>query len=138
MLPGGGIERGEAPSACVLRELWEEAGATPAGVASGAPLCLALSASPLQCKRSVTFPFMSLMGKLEDVYPETWRKRRWCPLAEVQASVEGSAVAAAVWGKALEVLGGCTEPAAIRRYLQSQAEAAAAAAPGDGSLCSLA
>ena len=128
VVPGGGVERGEAPRACALRELWEEAGAVPAQ----ARALLQLQAAPLLGKRSATHAFAGLLGRLEEEYPEgSQRQRQWWPLAAALGALEGSAVGAAVWGAAMEALGGSAAalpaPAAILARLSAPAAAAAAA-----------
>ncbi len=128
VVPGGGVERGEAPRACALRELWEEAGAVPAQPRA----LLQLQAAPLLGKRSATHAFAGLLGRLEEEYPESsQRQRQWWPLAQALGALEGSAVGAAVWGAAVEALGGSAAalpaPAVILARLSAPAAAAAAA-----------
>lgn len=106
VLPGGGVETNETPLFSALRELWEEGGARPSHtyIPSGSPgtpqpFIVQLTVEPVQVKKSSTTPFVTIVGALEEEYPERGeRKRAWFPLSGVAPAIQGSAVGEKIWG----------------------------------------
>ena len=100
------MEDGETPLFAALRELWEEGGCRPSlhstipgSPGAPQPFIVQLTAEPVQVKKSSTIPFVTLVGPLEEEYPEKGeRKRAWFPLAGVSPAIQGSAVGEKVWG----------------------------------------
>ena len=106
VFPGGGVESGESPSFTSIRELWEEAGASPISMAltDTNPFVASLSSEPLLNKKSTTLTFVTVADKLEEHYPEAGsRKRSWKRLSEVETCLEGSAVGLRLWSLVQEV-----------------------------------
>jgi 8-oxo-dGTP pyrophosphatase MutT (NUDIX family) len=142
VVPGGGVEPGEAPAACAARELLEEAGARPAAGAPLAPVGEVRAGAPAKAPtRTAAFVARAAAGApLEEAYLEAGRRgRAWTPLAEARAALADSPAGAAVLAAALGALGladadlgdaprcAAAVDALLLRAAQAQATAQAAA-----------